>query len=74
MSMFIAFVLCTFAGILVSRNRAFWLQIVAVGAFMGIGFAIVERDPSYLLATLVLGATFLVAIRRGPSDQQSVPM
>ncbi len=73
MSMLLVFALSTFGGLMVSRNRPFWVNFVSVGAFMGIGFAVVERDLSYLIATVVFGAALLFALRRGPQDQQRIP-
>jgi len=64
----ITFIVCTAVGVLLARGRALWLHVVAVGACLGIGFAFVERDPTYLVATVVLGLVFAASIRRSTDD------
>lgn len=68
MEWLIAFILCTGAGLFLGRGRALWLQVIAVGMFMGVGFAIVERDPLYLIATVLCGAGYLLGSRQSPTS------
>lgn len=69
MMFFVALVLGCFVGLLVARRRPFWMQVVAIGACLGIAFSIVERDPVYLVGTLVLGTAFVLGRRQHPDPE-----
>jgi hypothetical protein len=73
MNLFVACVIGTGIGVFVARRRAFWLRVVSVGIFLGIGFAIVERDPTYLIGAAIFGLIFLLGGRRSPNHSPHTP-